>query len=70
MVLIVVVVLTLGVYDIVAYVHGGVQATISRVVLGWAHANPVVAFAVGLLCGHLFWPQPIPQDPPSDGPQP
>jgi hypothetical protein len=52
-------------YDVVAYLRGGVQATISRVVLGWSAAAPLLPFGVGVLCGHLFWPQPLPSDPPN-----
>jgi hypothetical protein len=46
------------VYDVVAYMRGSVDATISRVVLGWARSNPLIPFSVGVLCGHLFWAQP------------
>jgi len=31
--------------------------TISGVVLGWARRHPVVPFALGVLAGHLLWPQ-------------
>ncbi len=44
-------------YDVVAYKLGGVDATISRVTLGWATDIPVVVFGAGVICGHLFWPQ-------------
>jgi hypothetical protein len=44
-------------YDVaVAYLYGS-QPTISRIVHDWAYGNPVVAFALGVLCGHLFWSQ-------------
>jgi hypothetical protein len=45
-------------YDVLAYVRGGVDSTISRVVLAWAQRWPPIPFSVGVLCGHLFWPQP------------
>ena len=46
-------------YDIaVAYLYGG-QPTISRIIHDWAYGNPVVAFALGVLCGHFFWSQRI-----------
>jgi hypothetical protein len=32
-------------------------ATISVIVLGWAQAHPVLPFAIGVVCGHLLWPQ-------------
>lgn len=31
--------------------------TISELTLSWAFMHPVIPFAVGVLCGHLFWPQ-------------
>ncbi len=44
-------------YDvIVAYLYGS-QPTISRVDHDWAYGNPVIAFALGVLCGHFFWSQ-------------
>jgi hypothetical protein len=49
------------VYDVVAYLRGGVHSTISRVTLAWASGHPVVPFGVGVLCGHLFWAQPEPK---------
>jgi hypothetical protein len=32
-------------------------ATISVVVLGWAGEHPVLPFALGVIMGHLLWPQ-------------
>ena len=46
------------VYDIIAYWCGGVGATISRATLAWARNWPIIPLSVGVLCGHLFWPQP------------
>jgi hypothetical protein len=46
------------VYDVIAYMRGSVDATISRVVLGWARSNPLIPFSVGVVCGHIFWSQP------------
>ena len=49
------------VYDIVAYVRGGNAATFSYVCLGVANRYRgfaiLLAFAVGVLFGHLFLPQ-------------
>jgi hypothetical protein len=47
-------------YDVVIAVVAGAQATLSRIILTAAAANPAIAFAAGFLCGHLFWPQPPP----------
>lgn len=46
----------LSAYDVVAY-HAGGRATISEVLYDGARAYPVLAFAFGVLMGHLFWPQ-------------
>jgi hypothetical protein len=35
----------------------GAGGTISEVVLGFARAHPVLPFALGVVCGHLLWPQ-------------
>lgn len=56
-ILIMVVILLLVAYDIVIYYKGGVDATISRVILHGAIGWPFVPFMAGLLCGHLFWSQ-------------
>lgn len=45
------------VYDLIAYTNAGNEATISRVLLGWATDYPIVAIAFGVLLGHLFAPQ-------------
>lgn len=44
-------------YDIFAAVTGGMDATISAVLLKWSKEYLVIPFAAGLLCGHLFWSQ-------------
>lgn len=31
--------------------------TISEVVLSWAKQRPVIPFGLGVLMGHLLWPQ-------------
>jgi hypothetical protein len=52
-------VLALG--DVLLYLRGGVQATISRHVIGLSYRYPLlplcVGLAVGILGGHLFWGQ-------------
>jgi hypothetical protein len=55
-------VLFLILYDLVAYVFGGNEATISRIVLEAGGGNLTgfslgAAFVVGTLFGHFFWPQ-------------
>jgi hypothetical protein len=55
-IILLVVTFTLIFYDIYAKikVKDG-TATISWVILTAAKSYPILAFAAGLLCGHLFW---------------
>ena len=62
------VVLIIGVYDVVAILGFGTDATISRVLLGTSVTTPAIPFAIGFLMGHLFWPQPKPKPPPRNMP--
>lgn len=50
-------VVALILWDIFVAVEPEDGDTISEVVLGWARRSPAIPFAVGFLCGHLFWPQ-------------
>lgn len=34
-----------------------VQPTISALTLAFAHKHPVIPFLIGVVTGHLFWPQ-------------
>lgn len=52
--LLTVVVLAVG-YDIYAVKTGGTEASISWVVASWVYDVPAAAFAIGFVCGHLFW---------------
>lgn len=38
-------------------VKPGTGGTISEVTLAFAQQHPVVAFVLGVICGHLLWPQ-------------
>jgi hypothetical protein len=49
------------VYDIAIYAAYGAGATISRVTLSWSQDIPIILVGVGVLIGHLFWPQPRPK---------
>jgi hypothetical protein len=53
--LIVAVVVLGAIYDIIAAVVGGQESTISVIVWNVSLKHPVIPFAVGVLCGHLFW---------------
>jgi hypothetical protein len=43
-------------YDILTISQGGVQTSISVILYNYSCANPIIPFAFGLLCGHLFFP--------------
>ena len=47
-------VVALVIYDVIAYVVGGLKATISAVIWDWSKRYPFVPFVVGILMGHLF----------------
>jgi len=48
-------------YDLMAYLDGGNDATISKVILDASRDWPIIPLIVGLifglLSGHFFWPQ-------------
>jgi hypothetical protein len=44
-------------YDVIAAWRGGGAATISDVILSVSLQRPIIPFAVGVLCGHLFFSQ-------------
>lgn len=51
--------LLVAAYDMIALFSWGVDATISRVVGVEASFDaPTIPFGLGVVCGHLFWPQP------------
>jgi hypothetical protein len=53
--------LFLGVYDLIVYLRYGDSPTISRVVYDWAKRYPWIVLLFGMLLGHLFIPQHIPE---------
>jgi hypothetical protein len=44
-------------YDVFAFWKWGAEASISRVIRDGSRWDPIIAFALGVLCGHFFWPQ-------------
>ena len=46
------------VYDFVAIANGGKDASISQYLIDWSYQYPVMPFAFGIVCGHLFWRMP------------
>ena len=55
--LLITVVVLLIIWDVIAYLGTGPSATISRVTLDWAGEHPVIPFLIGVVAGHLTWPQ-------------
>ena len=45
------------IWDIYVYVLPGDGDTISEVILAWAKSYTIVPFSLGVLAGHLLWPQ-------------
>jgi hypothetical protein len=45
------------IYDLIVMAISGREATISYDVLALSHQHPVIPLAVGIILGHLFWPQ-------------
>lgn len=43
-------------YDVLARVCGGDEATLSYQIHDAVCRNPIIAGAIGLLVGHLLWP--------------
>jgi hypothetical protein len=44
-----------GVYDVIAIMGGGTEASISHMIIVWSYNYPAFTFAFGFVCGHLFW---------------
>jgi hypothetical protein len=51
------------------YVHGW-TGTFSFLVLRQSRRYPIIALLIGVLIGHLFWPQPEPPPDPDPDPEP
>lgn len=44
------------VYDIIAQLWGGTNATLSRAIWDLSSEAPFIPFLAGFFAGHLFWP--------------
>jgi hypothetical protein len=53
-------ILAVGLWDVVAAARGRHHDTISIVVMEWSRAFPIIPLILGLVLGHLFWPQHVP----------
>ncbi len=50
-----IVLLVMIIFDIWVIWYYGTDQSISRVIFELSRAHPVIAFAVGFVCGHIFW---------------
>jgi hypothetical protein len=48
----------IAIYDIWAAATYGSAGTLSYEINYASHNYPIIAFAFGIICGHLFWPNP------------
>jgi len=53
--LVIAAIILLVIYDLIVISMYGKDASISCVFFEYAKANPIVAFAAGLVMGHIFW---------------
>jgi hypothetical protein len=44
-------------WDVWVYLEPTPGDTISEVTFAFAQRHPVLPFAIGVICGHLLWPQ-------------
>lgn len=43
-------------FDIIAILLWGTEGSLSRVMLDFSKRWPIVPFALGVVAGHIFWP--------------
>jgi predicted permease len=49
-------IIIIALWDISVVLMGRPETTISAVLLQLAKENPIIAFTMGVVIGHLFWP--------------
>jgi len=49
--------IAVGAYDLYAGFFFEPGGTVSEVILAFARRYPIVPFTMGVVCGHLVWPQ-------------
>jgi hypothetical protein len=54
----VIAVFVIALYDVGAAIAFGPRGTLSYEINSASHNYPIIAFAFGIICGHLFWPNP------------
>ena len=42
-------------YDVYAVLNGGIESSISFLLIGWSYEYPSFTFLMGFTMGHLFW---------------
>ncbi len=47
----------IGFWDLYAGLYYGPTATVSAFLLSVARRHPILPYLIGILTGHLFWPQ-------------
>lgn len=50
------VIAALIVWDVLAYLIGGNNSTISVIITDWSYYSPWIPYLFGLMCGHFFFP--------------
>lgn len=64
LIFIAIVVVAIAIYDTVVAINRVGGDTISEIALVWASAHPIagvmLGVALGIVLGHLFWPQVLP----------
>lgn len=45
-----------GVWDVIMLHRGTTGGTVSRILVEWSMAWPILPLTVGIILGHLFWP--------------
>lgn len=45
------------IYDLLVYLFFGLDVTVSSVVLEYSRDYTIIVLLVGIVIGHLFWPQ-------------
>lgn len=48
----------IAIYDVFIIQKGGKEASISQVLIDYSYQYPIGVFALGVVCGHLFWRMP------------
>jgi hypothetical protein len=43
-------------YDLIAGTGWGSEVTVSRVLYRFSVDHPIIAFGLGIIAGHIFWP--------------